>query len=108
MGVTRGRDGAMRGGGASRWEVAALADGRWRRRQMGGGGVRIEEMGQPAGRTRGTKGDGRNERRRQMGGGGVRRGNTTTSRMRGLEGQDEWPDLSGNTADGSLMARYGA
>jgi hypothetical protein len=77
---------------------------------MGGGGVRIEERGQPAGRTRGTKGDGHNERRRQMGGGGVtRRGNATTSRMtRGLEGQDEWPESSVDTADGSLMMRYGA
>ena len=77
---------------------------------MGGGGVRIEETGQPAGRTRGTKGDGHNERRRQMGGGGVtRRGNATTSRMtRGLEGQDEWPESSVDTADGSLMMRYGA
>ena len=46
---------------------------------MGGGGVRSEEMGQLAGRTRGTKGDGRNERRRQMGGGGVRKGKATTS-----------------------------
>ena len=36
--------------------------------------MRSEETGQPAGRTRGTKGDGHNERRRQMGGGGVRRG----------------------------------
>jgi len=54
---------------------------------MGGGGVRIEETGQPAGRTRGTKGDGRDEseRCRQMGGGGMRRGNTTTSLTRGLE-----------------------
>ena len=53
---------------------------------MEGGGVRIEVRGQPAGPTRGTKGDGRNERSRQMGGGGVRRGNTATSRtMRGLE-----------------------
>ena len=75
---------------------------------MGGGGVRIEETGQPAGRTRGTKGDGCNERRKQMGGGGVMRGNTTTSRTRGLEGQDEWPESSVDTADGSLMARYGA
>ena len=36
---------------------------------MRGGGVRSEETGQPAGRTRGTKDDGHNERRRQMGGG---------------------------------------
>jgi hypothetical protein len=45
-----------------------------------------------------------------MGGGGVtRRGNATTSRMtRGLEGQDEWPESSVDTADGSLMMRYGA
>jgi len=44
-----------------------------------------------------------------MGGGGVRRGNTTTSRTtRGLEGQDEWPESSVDTADGSLMVRYGA
>ena len=76
---------------------------------MGGGGVRSEETGQLAGRTRGTKGDGRNERRRQMGGGGVRRGNATTSRTtRGLEGRDEWPESSVDTADGSLMVRYGA
>jgi len=76
---------------------------------MGGGGVRSEEMGQLAGWTRGTKGDGRNEKRRQMGGGGVRRGNATTSRtMRGLEGQDEWPESSVNTVNGSLMVRYGA
>ena len=74
---------------------------------MEGGGVRSEEMGQPAGRTRGTKGDGRNEGRQQMGGGGVRRGNATTSQTRGLEGRDEWPESSDNTADGSLMARYG-
>ncbi len=39
---------------------------------MGGGGMRSEETGQPAGRTIGMKGDGRNERRWQMGGGGVR------------------------------------
>ncbi len=75
---------------------------------MEGGGVRSEEMGQPAGRTRGTKGDGRNEGRQQMGGGGVRRGNVTTSWTRGLEGRDEWQESSDNTADGSLMARYGA
>ncbi len=74
---------------------------------MGGGGVRSKETGQPAGRTRGTKDDGRNERRRQMGGGGMRRGNVTTSRTRGLEGRDEWPELSVDTA-GSLMMRYGA
>ena len=42
---------------------------------MRDGGVRSEETGQPAGRMRGTKGDGHNERRRQMGGGGVMRGN---------------------------------
>jgi hypothetical protein len=43
-----------------------------------------------------------------MGGGGVRRGNATTSRTtRGLEG-DEWPESSVDTADGSLMVRYGA
>ena len=71
---------------------------------MGGGGVRSEEMGHPAGQTRGTKGDGRNERCRQMGGGVVMRGNATTSRtMRGLEGPDEWPELSVDTVDGSLM-----
>ncbi len=76
---------------------------------MEGGGVRSEETGQPAGRTRGTKGDGRNERRRQMRGVDVRRGNATTSRTtRGLEGRDEWPELSVDTADGSLMVRYGA
>ena len=76
---------------------------------MGGSGVRSEETGQPAGRMRGTKGDGRNESRcRQMGGGGVRRGNATTSRTRGLEGRDEWPESSVGTANGSLMARYGA
>ncbi len=75
---------------------------------MGGGGVRSEKMGQLAGQTRGMKGNGRNERHRQMGGGGVRRGNTTTSRTtRGLEGQDEWPESSVDTADGSLMVRYG-
>ncbi len=53
---------------------------------MGGGGVRSEETRQPAERTRGTKGDGRNEGRQQMGDGGTRRGNTTTSQTRGLEG----------------------
>jgi hypothetical protein len=75
---------------------------------MGGGGVRSAETGHPAGRTRGTKGDGCNERRRQMGGGGVRRGNVTTSQTSGLEGRDEWPELSVDTADGSLMVRYSA
>jgi len=76
---------------------------------MGGGGVRSKETGQLARWTRGTKGDGRNERRRQMGGGGVRRGNATNRRTaRGLEGQDEWPESSVDTADGSLMVRYGA
>jgi len=76
---------------------------------MGGGGVRSKETGQLAGWTRGTKGDGRNERRRQLGGGGVRRGNATTSRTtRGLEGRDEWPELSVGTADSSLMVRYSA
>ena len=76
---------------------------------MGGGSMRSEETGQLSGKTRGTKGDGRNERRRQMGGGGVRRGNATNRRTaRGLEGQDEWPESSVNTADGSLMVRYGA
>jgi len=70
--------------------------------------MRSKETGQLAGWTRGTKCDGRNERRRQMGGGGVRRGNATTSRMtRGLEGRDEWPELSVDTADGSLTVRYG-
>jgi hypothetical protein len=39
-----------------------------------------------------------------MGGGGVRRGNATTTG----EGRDEWPESSVDTADGSLMARYGA
>jgi len=75
---------------------------------MGGGGVRIEETGQPARQTRGTKGDGQDEWRRQMGSGGVRRGNTTTSRTRGLEGRDEWPESSVDTANSFLMARYGA
>ena len=75
---------------------------------MGDGGVRSKEMRQPAGRTTGTKGNGRNEGRQQMGGGGVRRGNTTTSRTRGLEGQDEWPESSVNTDDGSLTAMAGA
>ncbi len=76
---------------------------------MGGGGLRSEETGQLAGRTRCTKGDGRNERRRQMGGGSVRRGNATTSRTtRGLEGRDEWPESSVDRADGSLMVRNGA
>jgi len=76
---------------------------------MGGGGVRSEETGKLARWTRGTKGDGRNERHRQMGGGGVRRGNGTTSRMtRGLEGRDELPDSSVDTVDGSLVVRYGA
>ncbi len=75
---------------------------------MGGDGVRSKETGQSAGQMRGTKGDGRNERRWQMGGGGVRRGNVTTSQTRGLEGRDEWPKLSVDTADGSLMMRYGA
>ena len=71
--------------------------------------MRSEETGQPARRTRGTKGDGRNERRRQMGGVGVRRGNATTSRTtRGLKGRDEWPESSVNTADNSLMVRHGA
>ena len=69
--------------------------------------MRSEETGQPAGWTRGTKGDGRNERRRQMGGGGVRRGNATTSRTRGLGGRDEWPELSVDTADGFLTVRDG-
>jgi hypothetical protein len=75
---------------------------------MGGGGMRSEKVGQPAERTRGPKGDGRNERHRQMGGGGVRRGNVATSQTRGLEGRDEWTESSVDTADGSLMARYGA
>jgi len=74
---------------------------------MGGGGVRSEKTGQPAEWTRGTKGDGRSERHRQMGGGGLRRGNAATSRTRGLEGRDEWPESSVDTADGSLMVRYG-
>ncbi len=39
-----------------------------------------------------------------MGGGGVRRGNATTTE----EGRDEWLESSVDTADGSLMARYGA
>jgi len=43
-----------------------------------------------------------------MGGGGARRGNATTSRKRGLEGQDEWPESLVDTANGSLMVRYGA
>ena len=69
---------------------------------MRGGGVRSEETGQPAGWTRGTKGDGHNERLRQMGGGGVRRGIATTNRTRGLEWQGKWPESSVNTADGSF------
>jgi len=84
-------------------------DERRRSWQMRGGGLRSEETGQLAGRTRGTKGDSCNERRWQMGGGGMRRGNATTSQTtRGLEGQDEWPELSDDTADCSLMVRYGA
>ncbi len=39
-----------------------------------------------------------------MGGGGVRRGNATTTG----EGRDKWLESSVDTADGSLMARYGA
>jgi len=75
---------------------------------MGGGGVSSEETGQLAGRTRGTKGDGRNERRRQMGSGGMRRGNATTSRTtRGLEGRDEWLESSVDRRDGSSTARDG-
>jgi len=70
--------------------------------------VRSEETGQPAGWTRGTKGDDRNERRRQLGGGGVRRGNATTSRTRGLGGHDEWPESSVDTADSFLKARDSA
>ncbi len=76
---------------------------------MGGGCVRSEETGRPDGRMSGTKGGGCNKRRRQMGGGGVRRGNATTSRTtRGLDGRDEWPESSVDTADGSLMVKYGA
>ena len=76
---------------------------------MGGGGMRRKETGQLVGWTRGTKGDVRNERRQQMGGGGMRRGNATTSRTtRGLEGRDKWPESPVDTADGSLMVRYGA
>ena len=37
----------------------------------------------------------------------MRRGNVTTSRTSGLEGRDEWPELSVDTADDSLMMRYG-
>ena len=71
--------------------------------------MRSEETGQLARWMRGTKGDGRNERRRQMGGGGVKSGNATTSQTtRGLEGRDKWPESSVDTADGSLMVRYGA
>ena len=63
--------------------------------------MRSKETGQLAGRTRGTKRNGRNERCRQMGGGGMRRGNGTTSQTtRGLEGRD--------AVDGSLMVRYSA
>ena len=70
--------------------------------------MRSEETGQPAGWTRGMKGDGRNERHRQMGGAGVRRGNATTSRTtRGLEGRVKWPESSVDTVNGSLMVRYG-
>ena len=72
---------------------------------MGGGGVRIKKTGQPAEWTRGMKGNGRNERHGQMGGGGVRRGNAATSRTRDLEGRDEWPESSVNTANGSMMVR---
>jgi hypothetical protein len=39
-----------------------------------------------------------------MGGGGVRRGNATTT----WEGRDDRPESSVDTADGSLMVRYGA
>jgi len=73
---------------------------------MEGGGVRSKETGQLAGWTRGTKGDGRNDRHQQMGGGGVRRGNVTTSRTtRGLEGRDL--DSKGRR-DGSSTVRDGA
>ena len=76
---------------------------------MGGGGMRSKETGQLTGQNRGTKGDGCNERCRQMGGGDMRRGNATTSwTTRGLEGQDEWPESSVDTGNGSLMVRYGA
>jgi hypothetical protein len=79
---------------------------------MGGGGVRSKETGQPAGWTRGTKGNGRNERRRQMGGGGVRRGDATTSWTRGLEGfvsQHGRRLLDGEVRrEGSLKAMDGA
>jgi len=43
-----------------------------------------------------------------MKGGGVRRGNASTIRTRGLGGGDEWPELSVDTANGSLMVRYAA
>ncbi len=71
-------------------------DGRWRREKRGDGTT-----------SRTDKRHERrchNERRQQMGGGGVRRGNVTTTR----EGRDECPESSVDTADGSLMARYGA
>ncbi len=71
---------------------------------MGGGSVRSEEYGTTSRTDERHERRCRNERRRQMGGGGVRRGNATTTG----EGRDEWPESSVDTADGSLMARYGA
>ena len=73
---------------------------------MGGGGVRSEETGQPARRTRGTKGDAimRGASRWKA----VERGEATRqpSGREAWEGRDEWPESSVDTANGSLMVRY--
>jgi len=75
---------------------------------MGGGGVRSEETGQLARRTRGTKGDGRNERHRH----GRRR---REERQRDNQPDDERLGGARRVAGGisrhgrrSLMERYGA
>ena len=61
---------------------------------MGGGGVRSEETGQPARRTRGTKGDAimRGASRWKA----VERGEATRqpSGREAWEGRDEWPESS--------------
>ncbi len=76
-------------------------DERRKHRQIGGGGVRSEETGQPTQRMRGTKGDA------AMRGAGRWGNNRPDERPVRSVTSDKWPESSVSTADGSLMARYG-
>jgi len=74
---------------------------------MGGGGVRSEEMRQPAGRTRGTEGNAAMRGAKRWKAVAWGEAMRQPSRREAWEGRDK-PESSVETADGLLRARYGA